>query len=154
MQHFVRQGCIGKGERAWMTWRNDTILLLLSLLRKFDLVKPDCFTLLCYYSSNVKCFAQRHWDGSAAFLFPTSAVLGHNPNICHLLYHINPGSLTKKNNTCTVFMRRGVEREDDRVLGTRKRRDKEKEIFNNVCILMWERAERVWVCEGKNGGET
>lgn len=102
-----------------------------------------------------RCFAQWHWDGSGTVFFSSFAVSGHHPNICHLLYDIKLGSLTKRNNTCTVSIGRRAEREDEGVMGKRKRRDKEKEIFNNVCVLMWERVERVWVCDGgKKGRET
>lgn len=40
---------------------------------------------------------------SRNFLFPfSSAGSGHRPDFCHLLYDIKMGSLTKRNNTCTV----------------------------------------------------
>lgn len=43
-------------------------------------------------------------------------VLGHSPNICSSLYHINPGTPTKKNNTCAVFIEGLGEEEDVGVL--------------------------------------
>lgn len=83
---------------------------------------------------------------------PLCPGLGHSPNICHLLYDISQGILTKRNNTCTVFIERRVEGEDETVLGKRKRSDKEEEIFNNVCILIWTIAETVWTCQRKTRG--
>lgn len=73
-----------------------------------------CETRLLYFASTVEtCPAHRLPDKSGARLSPlgiesTFTVLGHNPK------SVSPGSLTKKNNICTVFRGRQIDRERER----------------------------------------
>lgn len=79
----------------------------------------------------------------------TFAVLGHNPNICHLLYHISPGSLTKKNNTCTVFRGRERMREYGGKGGTKRERHL---IIYALSCERQQKSARVWEKKKKKKG--
>ena len=111
------------------------------------------WSLLCSFNGDVKCLAPRHWQWKCCLLHPldteaTFAVLGHNPKICHLLYHISPGSLTKKNNTCTVFRGRERMREYGGGGGGGTKRERHLIIYALSCerqqksVRVWEKKKR------------
>lgn len=99
--------------------------------------------------ADIKCLAKRHRDESVAWLFPLGiAVLGHSPKSVTSSIISAQGAWPKR----IIYVLYAVEEiYRERMREDWEGRDKEEETFNNVCILVWERAERLQVCEGEKG---